>query len=56
MIERINEYIAKLENDCFTGEVEEDHNNADEILCRLLRVLGYADVVSKYKEVKKWYA
>jgi hypothetical protein len=31
------------------------HRLADDILCRLLQSLGYADVVAEYNKVGKWY-
>jgi hypothetical protein len=31
------------------------HRMADDILCRLLVSLGYADVVAEYNKVGKWY-
>jgi hypothetical protein len=31
------------------------HRMADDILCRLLISLGYADVVAEYNKVGKWY-
>lgn len=35
---------------------EEEHQEADDILCRLLRELGYVEVVDLYHQVPKWYA
>jgi len=32
------------------------HSNADDVLCALLKALGYGDVVAEYKKVHKWYA
>jgi hypothetical protein len=43
----------------FWQDVEDQeaaHDEADEILCWLLRELGYGDVVDEWSKVKKWYA
>lgn len=37
-------------------DIEAAHSDADNILCELLSSLGYHDVVSDYRRVKKWYA
>jgi hypothetical protein len=46
----------ELLNGCHTNDVERDHLKADDILCDLLRSLGYEDVVQAYLNVEKWYA
>jgi len=38
------------------ANIEVAHRLADDILCRLLHSLGYADVVAEYNKVGKWYA
>ena len=38
------------------GDIEAAHSSADEVLCRLLTALGYADVVAEFEKVEKWYA
>jgi hypothetical protein len=38
------------------ANIEVGHRLADDILCRLLHSLGYADVVVEYNKVGKWYA
>lgn len=35
---------------------EDAHQYADEILCDLLRMTGFSDIVDIYKRVEKWYA
>ncbi len=35
---------------------EDDHIEADHLLCDLLRELGYDEVVDKFIEIKKWYS
>ena len=37
------------------GDLKVAHRLADDILCRLLQSLGYADVVAEYNKVGKWY-
>lgn len=48
--------IAKLKALAGSGDVEAAHGNADDVLCELLRSLGYGDVVNAWDEVEKWYA
>lgn len=37
-------------------DTEAAHCEADEILCWLLRELGYGDVVDEWSKISKWYA
>ena len=37
------------------ADIEVAHRLADDILCRLLHSLGYADVVAEYNKVGKWF-
>lgn len=32
------------------------HWNADDVICELLKSLGYEDVVTEYDVIDKWYA
>lgn len=50
------EFIEKMKCNCFTGDSEGDHINADDILCDFLLLLGYEKLVEVYKNVEKWYA
>lgn len=50
------EAITALKEKCHTGDTECDHGRADDILCDLLKALGYDDVVAEYENVEKWYA
>jgi hypothetical protein len=51
-----SEALAELV-ECQQNEDEENaHLLADEILCKLLAHLGYADVVAEWEKVTKWYA
>lgn len=38
------------------GDAEEDHRQADDLMCELLRSLGYGDGVSVFENMTKWYA
>ena len=37
-------------------DTEMAHIDADDVLCELLKSLGYEDVVSEYQNVNKWFA
>lgn len=37
-------------------DTEAAHVSADEVLCELLTFLGYADVVTAWRTIDKWYA
>lgn len=50
------EVIERIKCNCFTGNPEEDHENADDILCDFLRLLGYEELVDVYESVSRWYA
>ena len=63
---RIKELLNRLKNvtekeyypnsDFPTGDREDWHVEADNILCELLDELGYHDFVEAFEEVPKWYA
>lgn len=38
------------------GDVEMDHIRADDVLCEMLKTLGFEDVVIEYDAINKWYA
>ena len=38
------------------GDIEMDHIRADDVLCEILKTLGYEDVVIEYDAINKWYA
>ena len=40
--------------DC--SDTEYAHSRADEILCELLKSLGYGKIVDLYYDVEKWYS
>lgn len=38
------------------GNIEATHSDADKVLCDILKMLGYGDVVEEYHKVEKRYA
>ena len=48
--------IAKLKEQQSNRDFEIAHGVADDVLCDLLRELGYGEVVDEYNEVGKWYS
>lgn len=50
------EAINKLKILQGMGDKEIAHCNADDVICDLLKALGYEDVVKEYDEIDKWYA
>ena len=39
-----------------TGDPDADHGNADDLLCEVLRSLGYGEGVEIFINMPKWYA
>jgi hypothetical protein len=37
-------------------DFEQEHIDADEVLCQLLESLGYEDVVSEYRKIEKFHS
>lgn len=50
------EVLKKLKEAQDNRDTEMAHGDADDLLCDLLKSLGYEDVVTEYKRVDKWYA
>lgn len=50
--------IAKLQviQAMYANDPEVAHSHADEVLCDLLTLLGYADVVAEWRQMQRWYA
>lgn len=49
-------YLARLaEAAALHHDEPRSHQEADEVLCDLLRALGYGEVVVAWREVPKWY-
>ena len=51
--EEILTRLVELRDECDT---EQAHQEADELLCNLLTLLGHADVVTAFNNIAKWYA
>jgi hypothetical protein len=52
---RRKEAIDELREIQEIADLKVGHRLADDVLCRLLHSLGYADVVAEYNKVGKWY-
>lgn len=50
------EFSDEIKRDCFSGDAEVDHGNADAILVDLLEKLGFKQTAKAYYEVSKWYS
>jgi hypothetical protein len=50
------EAIKQLKEAQLNGDTETAHADADDVLCELLKSLGYSDVVEEYNKVSKWFA
>lgn len=55
--EQKDEFIKELKelskND---NAIEINHITADNILCEVLKLLGYDEIVKEYDKISKWYA
>lgn len=49
-------YMKKLKAAQQEHDVESAHCDADQVLCDLLKFLGYDKIVEEYEKVPKWYA
>lgn len=50
-----DKYLSQL-NDLITeNDVEKKHIDADNILCELLKELGFNEIVESFNKLKKWY-
>jgi hypothetical protein len=50
------EFAEKMKAIDEAGDIEVSHVKADELLCEVLRELGYAEGVKIFSEMDKWYA
>lgn len=46
--------LLELGEDHF--DIEGAHHEGDRILCDILQLLGYYDIVSAYYKIDKWYS
>ncbi len=54
-IKELKAIIAKENQGSLNYSAAEAHPAADNVLCNLLKVLGFADVVKVYEDVPKWF-
>lgn len=54
--EAISELKETIALDPRQYDTEDRHIRADGILCKVLRGLGYGEVVDLYESIDKWYA
>lgn len=47
------EAMRQIDQDC---DVEIGHSRADDLMCAILRELGYEEGVNVFDEMVKWYA
>jgi hypothetical protein len=52
--EQFKERMSKIANG--PGDTEGDHADADDLMCELLRELGYGEEIDIYLKMPKWYA
>jgi len=50
------EMVERLKKEVNNIDIEFAHINADDILCELLKKLGYDDVVDEYEKVYRAFA
>lgn len=50
--------LSELPQEDWTNgsDFEAGHSRADDILCELLKDIGYEDIVEAFKKVGRWYA
>jgi len=53
---RLEKYKQMMKRCVYDEEEEVAHEQADDILCCLLKEIGYGDVVEIFNKVLKWYA
>ena len=51
-------YLDKMRNAVDESRIDAEtaHRNGDDILCDLLRELGFNDIVDEFELIRKWYA
>ncbi len=54
--ELLEKYKKAMTEAIDQGDVEVGHGNCDDVLCELVRELGFGDVVEIYNTQNKWYA
>ena len=52
----MQDYWVKRLQECNIDDTEMTHILADEVLCELLKELGYDKVVEAFEDLPKWYS
>lgn len=50
-----DEFAARMKAIDNEGDWESDHEDADALMCEILRSLGYAEGVAAFEAMDKWY-
>jgi hypothetical protein len=50
------EFADKMREASRSADIEANHSIADDLMCELLRSLGYGDGIDIFEEMDKWYA
>jgi 5'-deoxynucleotidase YfbR-like HD superfamily hydrolase len=50
------EFAEKMKEIEISFDPEKAHSKADDLLCAVLRELGYEDGIKIFEEMEKWYA
>jgi len=51
----IEEAVNKLKDLQNAEDPAQNHRDADNVLCEVLRFLGYHDLVTEWEKIYKWY-
>lgn len=54
--EAFERILAEMKELQSSGDTERAHGDADGLLCEMLSILGYYELVSAFRAVDKWYA
>jgi len=49
------EFAARLKQEAMTGDSEEDHQKADDLIIEMLLRLGCTETKKAFEAVDKWY-
>ena len=51
-----DELAEEIEAHCFSGDLEADHQRADDLIVARLRASGFNKSADAYERVGKWYS
>lgn len=54
--EALDKLDAIIDRQRGRSDKEEDHSQADTILCEFLRDIGYEDIADRFDKINKWYS